>query len=121
MISKVGDFSKGDMVIHDGEICKIVGFKSRSTVFLCNMDKDSLRWKAAVTSIRKIAKPSFIPDGLLPEVFERLVADAVQLGFREMGYACKADVHDGIVDVSFVAHRPVPFMGVILNRYESWR
>ena len=121
MISKVGEFSKGDMVIYDGEICKIAGFKNRNTVFLENMDKESLRWRRSVTSIGKIAKPSFIPDGLLPEVLERLVADAVQLGFREMGYACKADVQDGVVDVSFVAHRPVPFMGVVLNRYESWR
>lgn len=112
MISRVGNLALNDMVICGGEVCKVTGFATRSTVLLENMDKQSGRWSTAKVSIKDVKKPGFVAE-ILAEcdvTIRHLVADAIEKGLREKCIACKTDVVGDEVHVTVAAHRPAPFI-----------
>jgi hypothetical protein len=121
MIFKVGEFYKGQMVIFDGEICKIENFPTRKMAILENLDRRRVSngdtWSGKEAPIRKIKRVGFVDDEILKSNMGivELLASIIARGFRDRGLACVAKSKGGEIDLTFAAHRPVPYMRITTN------
>lgn len=114
-ITKVGMLSVGAIVIVDGAVCKIDGFKNRNTVFVTNLNADggNSEWWTGKLSVRDLVPVRMMEDVRRDSMVTdaEIMASALQDGLRRMGLVAtvtlvSADDSSSKADVIMLAERP---------------
>jgi hypothetical protein len=125
-IHQVGDFLVSSVVLYDGVLAKITGFKNRNTAFLKNIAPGDGEWSTAKASIKGLQRPipmSIIEAGLKERgvTLATLVADSLTDGLRRRGVPAKAIVDETAktetrINVLVMAERPPEYIKLTFYR-----
>lgn len=118
-ISRVKDFYVGEVVLYDGVIAKIEGFKNRNTVFLRGVSGGRGEWSTAKVGVKDLVKPS--PMSAVEELLadegvglKEFFADCLTDGLRRKGIPAKVVVDEtgsnDVLDVLIIAERPPKYV-----------